>query len=324
MSIFPMKILSATDGSEDANLALREAVDIAEKIGSELHVVHVGTPVCLPRYYEGLDMKEYIEEEEKELERRAQRLLADQVEKIKAAGGSVVQAHLRTGKPDEEIVALADELGAELIVMGSRGLGRVRRALMGSVSDSVVRHAYCPVMVVRREEHGEALSSSKRILLATDGSKDAELAARTSGGLAQKTGSELHAVYVRPRIIPHRPGYYVGPEVMEDAERKEREGLEQEAQRLLEAQVGEVREAGGNVARAHLRVGRPDEEIVDLAEELGVGLILMGSRGQGRIRRALLGSVSDSVVRHAHCPVMVVRQEKPREKAEPDRDEMLT
>ena len=308
MSIFPTKILLATDGSEDANLALRAAVDMAEKTGSELHVVHVGTPVHLPRYYEGLDMGEYIEEEEKEVERTAQSLLDDQVGKINATGGSVVQAHLRIGRPDEEIVALADELGAGLIAMGSRGLGGVRRALVGSVSDSVVRHAYCPVMVVRGEEIGEALFTSKRILLATDGSKDAELAAHTAAGLAQKTGSELHAVYVRPRIVPHRPGYYVGPEVVEDAERKERERLEQEAQSLLDAQAGEVREAGGNVARAHLRVGRPDEEIVDLAEELGVGLILMGSRGQGGIRRALLGSVCDSVVRHAHCPVMVVRQ----------------
>ena len=82
-------------------------------------------------------------------------------------------------------------------------------------------------------------------------------------------GSELHAVYVRPRIVPHRPGYYLGLEVEEDAQRKEREGLERKAQRLLDAQAEEVKGAGGNVARAYLRVGTPDEEIVDLAEELG-------------------------------------------------------
>ena len=134
MSIFPTKILLATDGSEDANLALRAAVDIAEKTGSELHVVHVGTPLYLPRYYEGIDMEGYIEEEEKELERRAQKLLDDQVRKIKATGGSVAGAHLTTGRADEEIVALADELGVGLIAMGSRGLGGVRRALMGAAS----------------------------------------------------------------------------------------------------------------------------------------------------------------------------------------------
>jgi nucleotide-binding universal stress UspA family protein len=63
-----------------------------------------------------------------------------------------MQAHLVFGKPDQEILKLGEELNAGLTVTGSRGLGGVRRALMGSVSDSVVRHAHCPVLVVRREE----------------------------------------------------------------------------------------------------------------------------------------------------------------------------
>ena len=74
-----------------------------------------------------------------------------------------------------------------------------------------------------------------------------------------------------------------------------------------------VREAGGSVKEAHLKIGeRRDEAIIHLAEKLGAGLIVMGSRGLGGMRRALMGSVSDSVIRHAHCPVMVVRPEKQR------------
>ena len=57
----------------------------------------------------------------------------------------------------------------------------------------------------------------------------------------------------------------------------------------------------------HLREGRAAEEIVELAEDIGAGLIVMGSRGRGRLRRALMGSVSDAVVRHAHCPVTIIR-----------------
>ncbi len=72
----------------------------------------------------------------------------------------------------------------------------------------------------------------------------------------------------------------------------------------------QIESAGGTVAQAHLRTGRPEEEIVVLADELGVGLIGLGSRGQGGIRKDLMGGVSDSVVRHAHCPVLVVRTEK--------------
>jgi nucleotide-binding universal stress UspA family protein len=79
-------------------------------------------------------------------------LLRKQSWRVKAAGGTVAGTHLRMGAVDLEIVALAEELQADLIVMGSRGLGGVRRALMGSVSDSVVRHAHCPVLVVRPEK----------------------------------------------------------------------------------------------------------------------------------------------------------------------------
>jgi nucleotide-binding universal stress UspA family protein len=92
------------------------------------------------------------------------------------------------------------------------------------------------------------------------------------------------------------------------AYRAEYEEHEKEAQQLLEAEVERIKGAGATVAQAHLRMGRADEEIVDLAQSIGAGLIVMGSTGQGRLRRALVGSVSESVVRHAHCPVTVVRE----------------
>jgi nucleotide-binding universal stress UspA family protein len=148
------------------------------------------------------------------------------------------------------------------------------------------------------------------MLLATDGSEEAALAAQTASDLANKTNSELHIVHVRPTITAHYPGYYIGPGVVEDAQQKERKHLELEAQRLLETQVEQVRAAGGSVAQTHIRYGSPDREIVELAEEIGAGLIVIGSRGLGAMKRALMGSVSDSVVRHAHCPVTVVRPQK--------------
>ena len=323
MSIFPTKILLATDGSEEAALAARTAVDIAQKTDSELHVVYVGSSL----EYVGMGPPQIADipaPAQEQLSAEARELLDAEVEQVKAAGGTVAQAHLGIGAPGREIVELAEKLNVGLIVIGSRGRGGIRRALMGGVSDSVVRHAHCPVLVVRGGESGRAVLLSKKILLATDGSEDAVLAARTAAGLAQKMGSELHAVYVRPRIVPHHPGYYVGPEVEEHAQQKEQKMLDAEAQTLLDAQAEEVRAAGGNVARAHLRVGRSDEEIIALAEEIGAGLIAMGSRGRGGIRRTLMGSVSDSVVRHAHCPVMVVRREKLDEEEESDQDMMLS
>jgi nucleotide-binding universal stress UspA family protein len=142
-----------------------------------------------------------------------------------------------------------------------------------------------------------------KVLLATDGSKDAEIATTTALDLANSTGSELHIVLVEEDTYA-----YVDPSgyPLSTSAKLEHE-LEQQARMRLDAEVEKIRSAGGAVAEAHLRVGAAAAEIVDLAEEIRVGLIVMGSRGLGGIRRALMGSVSDSVVRHAHCPVLVVR-----------------
>jgi nucleotide-binding universal stress UspA family protein len=150
MSTFPTRILLATDGSEEAELAALRAVDLADATDSELHVAHVGVvPIFLKSYPGTLGYERRLYEQIEEVSRE---LLRKESWRVKAAGGTVAGTHLRMGEVALEIVALAEELQADLIVMGSRGLGGVRRALMGSVSDSVVRHAHCPVLVVRPEK----------------------------------------------------------------------------------------------------------------------------------------------------------------------------
>jgi nucleotide-binding universal stress UspA family protein len=94
------------------------------------------------------------------------------------------------------------------------------------------------------------------------------------------------------------------PADFEDVLRENR----REAKEMLEQQAKRIEESGGTVKETHLREGRAEEEIVEVAEEIGAGLIVLGSRGHGRLRRALMGSVSDAVVRHAHCPVTIVRE----------------
>ena len=149
----------ATDGSEEATLTAQTAIDLANKTGSELHVVYAGispySPALYEGYGEGVDVGAYVPylpDESAELARIGQGRLDEQVRKIKATGGSVAQAHFREGRPGVEITALAEDIGAGLIVVGSRGLGGIRRTMLGSVSDSVVRHSHCPVLVVRQEE----------------------------------------------------------------------------------------------------------------------------------------------------------------------------
>jgi nucleotide-binding universal stress UspA family protein len=154
MSIFPTRILVATDGSEEAELAALRGVDIAEKTDSELHVVHVGVvPSFLVSYPGTLGYERRLYDQIEEVSRQRLRELSW---RVKVVGGTVAGTHLRMGQVALEIVALAEELGVGLIVMGSRGLGGVRRALMGSVSDSVVRYAHCPVLVVRAQKEQAA------------------------------------------------------------------------------------------------------------------------------------------------------------------------
>jgi nucleotide-binding universal stress UspA family protein len=150
-----------------------------------------------------------------------------------------------------------------------------------------------------------------KILLATDGSEEAELAARTAADLAKSTNSELHLIYVghMPSIFYESPGTMA---LDPDLQSRMEEEAEKAAKTNLEKQAQKIRQVGIEVAGIHTRVGFPAAEIVRLAGRLGAGLIVMGSRGLGPLRRALMGSVSDSVVRHAHCPVLVVRPEKER------------
>jgi len=286
MSIFQTKILLATDGSEDAELAATTAVGLASSTTSELHVVHTWRTVPSV-HFDALVRQE--------MEREAQRILDEQVKQIEGLGGTVAQARISEGGAAEEIVALAEEIGAGLIALGSRGRGRIRRLLMGSVSDAVVRHAHYPVIVVR----WKPVVFPAKMLLATDGSEEATVATQIVTDLGERTGSEVHVVHVGeipPTHYPDRFGY-----------RALYEEHEREARELLEGQVEKMKAAGSPVAQAHLRLGRVDEEVVVLAEELGADLIVMGSRGLGGVKRTVMGSVSDSVVRHAHCPVLVVR-----------------
>jgi nucleotide-binding universal stress UspA family protein len=297
MSIFPTTILLATDGSGDAKLASDSAATLAESTGSGLHVVCVGPGLPL---YQLPDYPARFEEAVEAQRRDARRVLDEQVERLQGAGATVEEAHLEEDeRPDRAVVELAEDVGAGLVVVGSRGLGGLKRALLGSVSTSIVRHAHCPVLVVREQP----LAGATRILLATDGSEDARRAADVALEIAQKLGAELHVTYVEP--MPERRGGLVRstvdlpPEVVASYER--------EAEARLEKEIRRLEDGGGEIAGAYARTGSPAAETVGLAEELGAGLVVVGTRGLGRIRRAMMGSVSEAVVAHAHCPVMVVR-----------------
>jgi nucleotide-binding universal stress UspA family protein len=271
------RIVMATDSSAEAAFAERVATSLSVVSGSELHLLTVG-----------------------DSETDAEKTLSEARRGVEEVGGRVAVAHSVSGRADDRISAVAEDLHASLIVVGNRGLGALKRTVMGSVSESVVRHAHCSVLVVR-DGRGTAPLPEK-ILAAVDGSEESKAAANMAAEVAGAVGAELHLVYATP-IIPSVT--YPGTVITKGAETTF-EHLRDKAQAVLA--VEEERLGNGAVSETHLLTGgQPDDAILDAAEDIGAGLLVVGSRGFGGVRRTLLGSVSDSVVRRAHCSVMVAR-----------------
>jgi nucleotide-binding universal stress UspA family protein len=306
MSPFASVTLLATDGSREAERAARIAVELSRSLDSALHVVYVEPlPDPYARPESAIPDPDYRNEVRTIADREAREKLDNVATKVGSIG-EVAGSYARSGRPDAEIVRLAEEIDAGLVVVGSRGLGPIRRAVLGSVSSSVVHHAHCPVLVVRGEERDTGEDGGRPlgpIVLAIDGSEEAKLAAQAAAEISGGTGSEVHLLYVMPAekqlIGYHRYSQDVKESLLEQARK--------EARKFLDEQAESVRSSGGTVAQTYLASGRADEEIVELSEEIGAGIVVVGSRGLGGVKRALIGSVSESVVRHAHCPVLVVR-----------------
>src|SRR5918999_327945 len=135
----------------------------------------------------------------------------------------------------------------------------------------------------------------EKVLWATDASKDAALAARAAVDVCQVTGAELHVVHVWYSVPTARLRPFMRAE------------LKKLGKELLEEGVKRVEETGGIVTGAHLLEGRAADEILDLAGQIGTGLVVMGSRGLGPVGRIALGSVSEAVIHHSRWPVLVLR-----------------
>ena len=231
MSVIGDRILLATDGSPEAESAAGMAVTLSEKLGSGLHVVCVEPmpdPLSWPESRVvapelGGDIRERAEVE-------ARKKLEGEAEKIRKMGVEVSGVHAGVGRPDAEIVRVAEELGAGLVVVGSRGLGPVRRAVMGSVSGSVVHHSHCSVLVVR--DHDGEDSPPGGILLAVDGSGQAQVATEVAVEISASTGSRLHVVFVMP-AAEHLYGPHFYSEEMKGlrprAGRRRRQGVSRRA-----------------------------------------------------------------------------------------------
>ncbi|HEX2728102.1 MAG TPA: universal stress protein [Rubrobacteraceae bacterium] len=289
MSVLPKKILLATDGSEDAALATRAAVEIANGAGAEIHLVHAWHPVPSTRF------EAFIRSE---MKREAQLLLGEQVQRVEALGGSVAGAHLKEGPLVEEILQTCAEVGADLIVMGTRGRGTVARLLLGSVAEGVVYGASSPVLVVRG---GDTAWPPRRVICGDDSSEGALRAAELAvniGGLFD-TSNLIMRVYPRLPSVDEEGRQMDARRVDDELRREERDLEERAAQLGVEVDRPKVCIAVGDPAKVMM------QEAGDEPERC---LMAVGKRGLSAIGRIRLGSVSTKVLRAARGPVLIYPQ----------------
>jgi nucleotide-binding universal stress UspA family protein len=286
MSAFPTKILLATDGSEDAVQATEAAADLASKSGSELHVVHVWHDVPSP--YAHAFVK-------RELRSQGQEILDEQVRKIESAGVSVAGAHLKGGRTSDEVIKLSDALEVGLLVVGSRGLGTVRRILMGSHSEEIVHHAHVPVLVMRR---GRGVWPPTHVIIGEDFSDDAKRAGELAASIGRLYESQVLLIHAIPDLPEVPPGETRS--AIEDLH----DGREEKSR--LESRAGDLEAILGSRPQVKMTGGYPAAVILDTAQrEEEPPLISVGSRGIAGIRRTRLGSVSTKIVTAAPGPVLV-------------------
>jgi nucleotide-binding universal stress UspA family protein len=287
MSVFPTKILLATDGSEDAVRATEAAVDLANTSGSELHVVHVwhDVPGFAHRFVK------------RELRRQGQEILDEQVRKMEDTGGTVTEAHLRGGRTSDEVVALSDELGVRLLVVGSRELGTVQRILMGSHSEEIVHHARVPVLVLRQ---GPDVWPPALIVVGEDFSDDAKKAGELAASIGRLYGSEVVLTYSHPDLPEVPPGE------TRSAVARELEDMRKRDEDSLQDRANELVNVLGSRPGTKVSDDYPAAVLLEAAhDEAQPPLIVVGSRGLAGVRRTRLGSVSTKVVTASPGPVLV-------------------
>jgi nucleotide-binding universal stress UspA family protein len=235
---------------------------------------------------------------------------------VRAVGldaAQTVERQVVCGRAAPALIAASD--GAELLVVGARGLGGFRRLMLGSVSDQCLHHAACPVAIVHANPATDrALSRGERpdrIVVGIDGSEDGQRALRWALDDARARDAYVQAVYAwQPRPVD---GGYLYPGVPVDDIATplppETDRFEDAARHVLDAAV-EGADISGLARPLQRRLVCGDAAAALLGAADDASLVVVGSRGMHGFRGLLLGSVSEQVAHHASCPVVVVRADE--------------
>ena len=257
-------VVCATDFSDYSNRTIPYGVAIAREFGAKLYLCHVIDLTALTIYGEF------------------------QIDPV--------------GQPAAEITRLVDEKGIDLVVAATRGRSGLKRLILGSVTQRLMRTLSCPLLAVQGPEQGlidpgTAGIRLKKILIGCDFSEDSVLALNYGLSLAQEFESEVHLIHVMEPPVYHdllKPSEQTQDMALTDVLKEKLEGLvPSEARHWCSLQAEILR-------------GQPYEELVAYAHVQDMDMIVLGVRGYGLVRSFLMGSTTDRVVRKAPCSVLTV------------------
>jgi len=272
------RILIPTDGSHSAEAAARHGTLIAEAFEASVHVISVVNEQARSEQF---------------AEAQAQDAVSTLEELVEQESDLTCRTVIEHGRPYESILSYVSENEIDLIVMGTHGRRGLGRALLGSVTERIVRLSDDPVLAVPPHAIGRQREGYEKILIPTDGSSAATAAVEHGISIAERLGATGRVLYVIEGETGLPP---LGNPLRDEAI----EILEAVAERASEREV---------TLTIYVQPGTPHEVINNFVSAHGIDLVTMGTHGRSGIRRHLLGSVTERVLRTSDAPVLTVRQD---------------
>ncbi len=299
MKIDIKTIICTTDFSDFSNHAIPFGISLAREFGAKLYLCHVIDISSTAMYGEGFA-------DPYEQQKRISDYAQDHLNQLIGDMAIDWEPIISVGNTADDIARVAEEKNADLVVSATHGRAGLKRIVLGSVTERLMRTLPCPLFVVRSREKG--LSSPvqteikmKRILVGSDFSSDSSLAIQYGLSLAQEFQSELHLAHV------------IEPAVYKDMLKQnaqENEAYEEDLRgKLTDELTGMVPEEVHHwcTPKAVLLAGQAHDELIKYAVVHKMDLIILGVRGRSLVESLLVGSTTDRVIRQAPCPVLSVR-----------------
>jgi nucleotide-binding universal stress UspA family protein len=287
------RIVVGVDGSGTAREALRWAVGLGETFGAEVVAVH-----AIGLLEELHDRDQASGDWRAGLRRLVERTWCAPLMGARCAH----RVELREGPPVDVLLGAAEDEHADMLVVGSRGVGADPALALGSTSLHVLQAARVPVLVVPDRRAGAPPADGlglQRILVGVDRSEPSLAALELAADLAEVIGGSLSVL----EVIEYVPPFPLGPSTAVTSEGEEH--APERAMALLEVAARGIRERGVGV-QVIVRSGDPAPTLLELADQLDVDLVVVGTRGRGGPAELLLGSVARTVADHVRRPTLVV------------------